>query len=633
MRSPKLLASLTAGVMAATAAVTAVAASPAVAVSAPGNIADHTLAGVPTMIIRPGTWKHTNDTLMRQDADAAVSSGLAAKGWNIIAVDDDWMIQDNGKDWDGTQIVPASQHGRDLNGNFITSPSKYPNGIKSTIDYVHSKGLRFGIYIDGGTYTCDGAAGSWGHFTQDANYFASMGVDYIKMDYCNAYQKTSPGLLLETQHDADTAVTANKGAADAIAAANKTYGTRMILNSVVPTYFNSDDNHTSSTYYKQAVAGSALSAQAWRVSADTNGGTWETMKTTLAQGVATASFARAGHFNDFDQLAIGKTSMTQTQQQAQFSAWAVMASPLNVNLEGTAAFTPERVADAGNTDVIAVDQDRLGVQGKQISTDANTDVYSKPLANGDYAVLLLNKSTTAQTISTTAAAIGTSSTDFTLKDLWSKQTTSSTGAISATVPATSAVLYRLHPNQSGHFSTWRTALNATVISDDDAPTAGCFDRVCDSFSSDALAAGGAVAGGHVSVNGQTFDWLNNGSGRFDSITATGQTIDYFGSGTTLGFLGASSGGDTSGTITLNYSDGTSSTATLGFPNWQTSNPTAFGDSTAVTALHRNTPTGPDRYDTNWLVSYAPIAITAGKSLTSITLPNTSALHIFSITKS
>ena len=498
---------------------------------------------------------------------------------------------------------------------------------------MHSKGLKFGIYEDGGTKTCDGGSGSWDHFTQDMNYFASLGVDYIKMDYCNNYGNTSNGWPLNTQNDADQAVTAYKDAATAIAAANKKYGTHIVLNESAPAYFNWDDKSTGSALFKQVMAGAGLSAQEWRMAADTGGGDWASMQTMMAQGVAAAPYARAGHFNDLDTLGIGKSAMTEAQNQAQFSAWAVMAAPLNINLEGTAAFTSQVVADAGNTDVIAVDQDRLGVQAKRIAANADTEVYSKPLADGDYAVLLLNKSTSAQTISTTGSAIGTSSTDFTLKDLWSKKTTSSAGSISATVPATGAVLYRVHPNRAGHFSSWRTALNATVISDDDAATAGCFDRVCDSFSSDALAAGGATAGGKVSVNGQNFDWLNNGSGRFDSITASGQTIDYAGSGTTLGFLGASSGGDVSGTVTLNYSDGTSSTATFGFPNWVTSHPTAFGDSTAVTALHRDTPKGPDSTGTHYTVSYAPIAIKAGKSLVSIKLPNNPALHVFSITKS
>ena len=620
-------------VVAVSGAVWGAAAVPAAAVSAPGNIADHTLAGVPTMIIRPGSWRDTNDALVRQDTDAAAADGLAAKGWAIVAVDDDWMIRADGKDWNGTQVVPAAQNGRDLNGDLIASPSKYPQGVKATIDYVHSKGLKFGIYEDGGTKTCDGGSGSWGHFTQDMNYFASLGVDYIKMDYCYNYGNTSNGWPLNTQNDADQAVTAYEDAATAIAAANKSHGTHMVLNESAPAYFNWNDTSTGSPLFQQVMAGAGRSAQEWRMAADSGGGNWASMLTVAAQGVASASFARAGHFNDLDQLTIGQSSMTEAQQQAEFSLWSVLAAPLNIKVSGTAGFTSQVVADAGNTGVIAVDQDRLGVQGKLISTGADADVYAKPLANGDYAVLLLNKSTTAQTISTTGAAVGTSSTDFTLADLWSKQTTSSTGAISATVPATSAILYRVHPNQSGHFSTWRTALNATVISDDDAATEGCFDHACDSFSADALAAGGATAGGKVTVNGQTFDWLDNGSGRFDSITASGQTIDYFGSGTTLGFLGASSGGDVSATVKLTYSDGTSSTATLGFPNWLTSHPTAFGDSTATTALHRDTPHGPDQVGTHYVVSYAPVALPPGKSLVSITLPNQPALHVFSITKS
>ncbi|MFF2148439.1 glycoside hydrolase family 27 protein [Kitasatospora sp. NPDC058190] len=620
--------------VAASGTIWAAAAGPASAVSADGNIADHTLAGAPTMVIRPGSWRQTNDALVRQDTDAAVANGLAAKGWSIVAVDDDWMIQANGKDWDGTQVVPAGQNGRDLDGNLIASPSKYPQGIQATIDYVHSKGLKFGIYEDGGTLTCDGGSGSWGHFTQDMDYFASLGVDYVKMDYCYPYQKTSTsGLHLTTQHDADQAVTAYEDAANAIAAANDAYGTKMVLNDSAPAYFNWDDAGTGSSVFQQVMAGAGLSAQEWRMAADSGGGNWASMLTVAAQGVASARFARAGHFNDLDQLTIGQSSMTEAQQRAEFSLWSVLAAPLNIKVTGTAGFTPQVVADAGNADVIAVDQDRLGVQGRLVSTDANADVYSKPLADGDYAVLLLNKSTSTQTVGTTAAAIGSSSTDFTLTDLWSKSVTSGSGAVSATLPATSAALYRLHPNRSGHFTTWRTALNATVVSDDDAASAGCFDRVCDSFSSDALADGGATAGGQVTVNGQSFDWPNNGSGRFDSITAQGQTIDYYGSGSTLGFLGASSGGDVSGTITLHYSDGTSSTAGFGFPNWVTGNPTAFGDSTAVTATHRDTPTGPDQFGTDYVVSYAPVAITAGKSLVSITLPNLPALHVFSITKS
>ncbi|MEV7602673.1 glycoside hydrolase family 27 protein [Kitasatospora sp. NPDC089797] len=628
------LPALAAAALVAAAAVTTLPAQPAAAESAPGGIADHTLQPTPTMIIRPGSWRQTNDALVRADTDAAVANGLAAKGWDTVAVDDDWMIRDNGQDWNGTQVVPAAQHGRDTAGNLVSSPSKYPQGIKATIDYVHAKGLKFGIYEDGGDLTCDGGSGSYGHFAQDAEYFASLGVDYIKMDYCYPHTRTSTsGLLLTTDHDADVAIDAYRQAARAIAAANAAHGTHMVLNCSAPAYFNWDNRSTGSPVFQKVMAGIGLSSQEWRMAADVGGNTWAAALTSIDQTDATADYAKAGHFNDPDQLAIGQSSMTVAQQRAQLTMWAMYAAPLNIKMTGAAAFTPQVVADAGNTDVIAVDQDRLGVQATRVSGDDDTAVYAKPLADGDLAVALLNRSGTARTIATTGAQVGTSASGFTLKDLWSKAVTTSSGAIAATVPATSAVVYRLHPDAGATYADWTTALNATSISDDDAATAGGFDRAGDSFSSDALAAAGVTRGATVEAGGQTFSWPAGGSGQFDSIVARGQTLAYPTDSSTIGFLGASSGGDASGTLTLHYTDGTSSPATLGFPNWLTAHPTAFGDSTAVTTTHRNTPHGPDRFGTRYLVSYASVTVPDGKTLQSITLPDNAALHLFSLTDS
>ncbi|MFI8454501.1 glycoside hydrolase family 27 protein [Kitasatospora sp. NPDC085464] len=632
MRRNRLPALAAATLVAAAGLTTGLPAQPAAAESAPGNIADHTLQATPTMIVRPGSWRQTNDALVRADTDAVVANGLAAKGWNIIAVDDDWMIKDNGQDWTGTQVVPAAQHGRDQAGNLITSPSKYPQGIKATIDYVHSKGLKFGIYEDGGDLTCDGGSGSYGHFTQDAEYFASLGVDYIKMDYCYPHTRTSTsGLLLTTDHDADVAIDAYRQAARAIAKANAAHGTHMTLNCSAPAYFNWDNQSTGSPVFQKVMAGIGQTSQEWRMAADVGGNNWAATLTSLEQSDATAGYARAGHFNDPDQLALGQSSMTPDQQRAQLSMWAMYSAPLNIKMTGAAAFTPQVVADAGNTDIIALDQDRLGVQATPVASDDDTAVYAKPLANGDIAVALLNKSATARTVSTTGTEVGTSASGFTLKDLWSKAVTSSSGTISATVPATSAVVYRLHPDAGATYADWTTALNSTAISDDDAATAGSFDRAGDSFSSDALAAAGVTRGSSVAAGGRTFAWPAGGSGQFDNIVARGQTIAFPTDGSTIGFLGASSGGDVSGALTLHFTDGTSGQATLGFPNWLTADPTAFGDSTAITTTHRNSPHGPDQFGTKYVVSYASVSVPDGKTLQSITLPDNAALHIFSLT--
>jgi len=615
------------------------AALPAHAVSLPGNVADHTLQGVPSMVVRPGSWRETTDALVRTTADGLVSTGLAAKGWNIVAVDDDWMVRTDCTDWDAARTpVPNCSGGRDASGHPIASPSKYPQGIQSTINYVHSKGLKFGIYTDGGSKTCDGGAAmnaatgpTW--FTSDSNYFASMGVDYIKSDYCYNINNTSNGWPLTTDNDATIAVDAYRQTALAVDAANAAYGTHMVLTPSPAAYFNWHNDATGTASFKKVMDGLALYAQQWRIGGDNGGSTWSAMLTTLDQGVGASAYARAGHFNDLDQLAMGKGSMTVAQGQSEFSLWAVMAAPLNIKVGVTTGLTAQLVSDAGNSDVIAVSQDRIGAQGKRIYNDANTSVFTKPLSNGDYAVLLLNKSTTAQTISTTGLAVGTSATQFSLTDLWSKAVTTSTGSISASVPATSAILYRLHPT-SNAFTAWRQARNAVSISDDDASTAGCFDSSCGSFSSDALAAAGLVAGGSITVGGQTFTgWVGGGAGQLDSIVAQGQTISYSAVGRSyLGFLGASSAGDVSGTLTLNYSDGSSSTVTLGFPDWQTVNPSAFGDTTAVVTTHGNTQTKA-QLSGNRIISQAKFALPAGKNVISITLPNQPALRIFSITTS
>jgi len=618
---------------------TLAAAVPAQAVSLPGNVADHTLQGVPSMVVRPGSWRETTDALVRRDADSLVSSGLAAKGWNIVAVDDDWMVRTDCTDWDAARTpVPNCSGGRDASGHPIASPSKYPQGIQSTINYVHSKGLKFGIYTDGGSKTCDGgsamnAATGPTYFTSDANYFASMGVDYIKSDYCYNIHNTSSGWPLTTDNDATIAVDAYHQTALAVDAANAAYGTKMVLTPSPAAYFNWNNNATGTAAYQKVLAGMALYAQQWRIGGDNGGSTWSAMLTTLDQGVGSAQFARAGHFNDLDQLAMSKGSMTVAQSQSEFSLWAIMAAPLNIKIGATSGLTAQMISDAGNTDVIAISQDQIGAQGKRIFNDANTSVFAKPLSNGDYAVLLLNKSTTAQTISTTGLAVGTSATQFSLTDLWSKAVTTSTGSISASVPATSAILYRLHPT-SNSFTAWRQARNASSISDDDASTAACFDSSCGSFSSDALASAGLVSGGSITVGGQTFTgWVGGGAGQHDSIVARGQTIAYSAVGRSyLGFLGASNAGDVSGTMTVNYSDGTSSTVTLGFPDWQTVNPSAFGDTTAVITTHANTQTKAQASG-NHLISQAKFALPAGKSVISITLPNQPALRIFSITTS
>ncbi|MFJ9844276.1 hypothetical protein ACIRYZ_28225 [Kitasatospora sp. NPDC101155] len=151
-----------------------------------------------------------------------------------------------------------------------------------------------------------------------------------------------------------------------IAAANDAYGTQMVLNESAPADFNWDDASTGSSVFQQVMAGAGLSAQEWRMAADSGGGNWASMLTVAAQGVASARFARAGHFNDLDQLTIGQSSMTEVQQQAEFSLWSVLSAPLNIKVTGTAGTTAAAIGSS-STDFTVILRGAPAVYGREES--------------------------------------------------------------------------------------------------------------------------------------------------------------------------------------------------------------------------------------------------------------------------
>jgi alpha-galactosidase len=180
----------------------------------------------------------------------------------------------------------------------------------------------------------------------------------------------------------------------------------------------------------------------WRSTGDIND-TYTKMVDIFKKNLPLAQYAKPGAWNDPDMLEVGNGGMTPAEYRSHFSLWAIMAAPLLIGADLRKVNT-ENFATLVNKDVIAVDQDSLGIQGKQISLSANKYVLSKPLSNGDYAVALFNNNTSAQTISTTASAIGIgASSSYNLKDLWSKSTRTTTGAISVSVPAHGTVIYRV----------------------------------------------------------------------------------------------------------------------------------------------------------------------------------------------
>jgi alpha-galactosidase len=337
-----------------------------------------------------------NEAFVEGIADTLVSTGLKAAGYQYVNLDDCW-----------------AQPTRDSKGNLVPDKTRFPHGIKAVADYVHSKGLKFGLYSSAGTKTCNSAGfpGGLGHEKQDAALWASWGVDYLKYDNCN-----NQGV------DAVKRYTAMR---DALAATG-----RPILYSICEWGQN------------QPWTWAAPVGNSWRTTGDIND-SYSRMLSIYKANIKLGKYAGPGHWNDPDMLEVGNGGMSDTEYRTHFTLWAMMSAPLLIGSDIRKA-SSATLAILRNADVIALDQDAKGVQGNEISSANGLHVIRKPLANGDTAVALFNETGTTAQISTTLSAIGISSGTHQLIDLWSKAKSTTTGTISASVPAHGTVVFRVH---------------------------------------------------------------------------------------------------------------------------------------------------------------------------------------------
>jgi polygalacturonase len=346
-----------------------------------------------------------NEAMVKGVADTFVSSGLKAAGYQYVNLDDCWA-------------EPA----RNANGKLVPNHTRFPNGIKAVADYVHGKGLKLGIYTSAGTKTCNGTGGfpgALGHEASDAAQFASWGVDYLKYDNCN-----NQGV------DAVQRYTAMR---DALAATG-----RPIVYSICEW-----GRSTPKVWTWGANVGNL-----WRTTGDISDN-WASMISRVHTNDDLAQFAGPGHWNDPDMLEVGNGGMTGTEYRSHFSLWAMMAAPLLIGSDVRTA-SAATLTILKNADVVAVDQDSLGKQATIVSSSGGLVVYSRQLSNGDRAVALLNETGATATVTTTASAIGLGgSSSYSLKDLWSKSTRTTTGRISASVPSHGTVVYRVARGTSG----------------------------------------------------------------------------------------------------------------------------------------------------------------------------------------
>jgi alpha-galactosidase len=391
----------------------------ATAVTVPATAAqalDNGVGRVPPMGFN--TWNtfgcNIDENLMRQTADAMVSSGMRDLGYKYVVVDDCWFDPN-----------------RDSAGNLRANPQRFPSGMKALGDYLHARGLLFGIYQVPVDKTCaqyfgsyPGATGSRGHEYQDAATFASWGVDFLKYDWC------SPTGTIDDQ------VRTFAIMRDALRATG-----RPIFYSINP---NSIHEKTGPRRNWSDVA------NMWRTTEDITNA-WNTGQTNgypmgiqniVDVTVPLSHYAAPGGFNDPDMLEVGNGGMNDTEMRSHFALWSMMASPLIAgnDVRNMSAATRTILT---NPRLVAINQDTLGLQARQVSFDGTRRVLAKPLANGDVAVALFNQGGSTTTISTTAAAVGRAGNSFTLVDAWTGGTSTTSGTISASVPAHGTVVYRL----------------------------------------------------------------------------------------------------------------------------------------------------------------------------------------------
>jgi alpha-galactosidase len=355
-----------------------------------------------------------NEQLIRETADAMVATGMQKAGYRYVNIDDCW-------------------HGaRDAQGVIHPDPKRFPSGMKALADYIHSKGLKIGIYSDAGTNTCGGRPGSLGHELQDAKTYAEWGIDYLKYDWCNV------GDL-----NAEQAYTKMR---DALHTAGH------------PIVFSLCEWGTAKPWLWAKSVG-----HLWRTTGDItpcfdcvkSNGTWNAWGITyiidMQKGLR--EYAGPGHWNDPDMLEVGN-GMSTSEDRAHFSMWCMLAAPLIAGND-LQHMSPDVANVLMNTDVIAVDQDPLGIEGFKYSENDGVEIWFKPLEKKSWAMCVLNRNAAARKVSFNWQNEKVSDsfskrdarfdkTVYDIRDLWTKKDLGTTKTpLSAEVPGHDVLMLRL----------------------------------------------------------------------------------------------------------------------------------------------------------------------------------------------
>jgi alpha-galactosidase len=388
-----------------------------------GSTGTVTFAG-PPMGFNPynSFWTNATETQMRSFADAIAKNGMLAAGYTYVNLDEGW--QSNSRD--GSGVIQVS--------------SLYPSGIKALADYVHGKGLKFGIYTSPGTTTCSSHMGSGGHETQDVNTFASWGVDYIKLDWCGADYSTSGASAIAQKWK------------DAIAAS----GRPMVLSI----------NAGAST---SVAPWASTRVNMWRVGDDDcdtwfnktgarNAGYTHCTDTTYQSGIydyLTMSldylnqYSGPGHWGDSDMLQVGNGGLNLDEAKTHFSIWAMWSAPLIAGNDPTKMNGSDIASKVLlNAEVIAIDQDAKNSWATRAKNTSALQIYKKPLAAaGTMAVALVNMNSSPQTLMLNWSDVGLTTVTG-IRDLWAHTDISPSGSsyTASSVAAHGTVMLKLTGN-------------------------------------------------------------------------------------------------------------------------------------------------------------------------------------------
>jgi alpha-galactosidase len=357
-----------------------------------------------------------SESAILMQASMMVSDGLVKAGYRYLWMDVGW--------WQGQ---------RNAKGEITVNHSQWPHGIAWLASTLHRAGLLIGIYTDAGNEGCGGPGqGSYSHYQQDANTFASWGIDAVKVDFCGGGRmRLAPAKAYASFH---AALLANSSHRPMLLS---------ICNFREPGAVEGEPPYKQSAFVSYSFGPS--DGNSWRTDTDVGFPGFVTFSWVLRNLDADAAHPEAaspGHWNDPDYLAPDQ-GLTSSQFKTQMSMWAMLAAPLMAS-DDLSTISSASLNALKNAEVIAIDQDPAGIQGKLVASGGEGEVWVKPLYRGDRAVALLNRGSSAERISTSAAAIGMPHAgSYRLRNLWTDGTSSSSGKISAQVPGESTVLLRV----------------------------------------------------------------------------------------------------------------------------------------------------------------------------------------------